>query len=257
MTWRRFFYGFLVAAIALFTFVFNANAQLSTQVIDYEIAGEPFEGYVARNEGFGEEQPVVMLIHDWNGLGTYEQKRAEMLATQGYTVFAVDLYGKDLRPSNVEESRAASGTLYGDRNLMRERLFAGLEVAQELAGVNPEKVAVMGYCFGGSAALELARTGTDIDGFVSFHGGLALPEDQDYSKTIGEILVLHGTADPVSGMDEVTALANDLTEAGVTYDMELYGNVRHAFTPWGAGDYDPQADLKSWDELLTFLDRLF
>ena len=175
MTLRRFFYGFLVAAIALLTWTFSANAQLSTKVLDYEIAGEPFEGYVARNEGFGDEQPIVMLIHDWNGLGTYEQKRAEMLATQGYTVFAADLYGKELRPKNVEESRAASGALYGDRDLMKQRLFASLEVAKELEGVDPEKVAAMGYCFGGSAVLELARAGADLDGFVSFHGGLALP----------------------------------------------------------------------------------
>ena len=257
MTLRRFFYGFLVAVIAIFTFVFNANAQLSTQTMDYEIAGEPFEGYVARNEGFGDEQPIVMLIHDWNGLGTYEQKRAEMLATQGYTVFAADLYGKELRPKNVEESRAASGALYGDRDLMKQRLFASLEVAKELEGVDPEKVAAMGYCFGGSAVLELARAGADLDGFVSFHGGLALPEGQDYSKTIGEVLVLHGTADPVSGMDEVTALAKDLTEAEVPYSMELYGNVLHSFTPWGSKDYDAKADIQSWDELLTFLEHLY
>lgn len=129
--------------------------------------------------------------------------------------------------------------------LMRERLFAGLEVAKELEGVDPEKVALMGYCFGSSAVLEFARAGADLDGFISCHGSLGLPEGQDYSQTTGEVLVLHGTADPVSGMNDVTALAKDLTEAEVTFDMELYGNVLHSFTRWDSNDYDAQADVKS------------
>lgn len=234
-----------------------ARADVIARPLVYEIEDQSFEGYLARNEGFGDEQPIVLLIHDWDGLDRYEKMRANMLSTQGYTVLAIDLYGQDLRPSNPEESRAASGKLYDDRNLMRQRLFAGLEAAKKLEGVDPEKVAVMGYCFGGAAVLEFARAGADLDGFVSFHGGLALPEGQDYSNVQGPLLVLHGSEDPVSSMADVAALATDLNEAGVDYDMEIYGGGLHSFTKWSSDDYDPDADLKSWSELLEFLPKAF
>lgn len=234
-----------------------ATADVVAYPLVYDIDDQPFEGYVARNEGFGDDQPVVLLVHDWDGLNRYEKMRANMLSTQGYTVLALDLYGQGVRPENVAESQAESGKLYGDRQLMRERLQAGLEVAKQLEGVDPEKVAIMGYCFGGSAVLEMARSGADLDGFISFHGGLALPEGQDYSETTGSVLVLHGSADPVSPIAEVAALATDLNEAGVTYDMEIYGGGLHSFTKWDSSDYDPQADLKSWDELLEFLKTVF
>lgn len=247
--------GLMFSAIALG--VAPAQAEIIAQPMVYEIGGEAFEGYLSRNTGFGDHQPLVILIHDWDGLDRYEKMRTNMLATQGYTVFAIDLYGQGIRPQNAEESKAASGKLYGDRNLMRERLLAGLEFAKTLEGIDPEKIAVMGYCFGGAATLEFARTGTDLDGFISFHGSLGLPEGQDYSQTQGELLVLHGAADPVSGMDEVAALAKDLDTAGVPFDMEIYGGVKHSFTRWDSDDYDPDADLQSWDELLEFLDDIF
>ncbi|MEB3226433.1 MAG: dienelactone hydrolase family protein [Synechococcus sp.] len=234
-----------------------AQAQVTANPFVYEIENQPFEGYIARNEGFGNNQPIVLLIHDWDGLNTYEKMRANMLSTQGYTVVALDLYGQGVRPKNVAESQAESGKLYGDRQLMRERLLAGLEVAKQLDGVDPEKVAIMGYCFGGAAVLELARAGAELDGFISFHGGLALPEGQDYSQTQGPMLILHGSADPVSPIAEVAALATDLNKAGVTYDMEIYGGGLHSFTKWDSDDYDPQADLKSWAELLEFLKTVF
>ncbi len=238
-----------------------ARAGIVTQDVVYSAAGQPYEGYIARNEGFGDQQPIVLLVHDWNGLDEYEKRRAQMLAERGYTAFAVDLYGQGVRPSNAEESQAESGKLYRDRAAMRERLFAGLARARQMPGVDPQRVVAIGYCFGGAAILEFARAGADIEGFVSFHGGLATPEGQDYSQSTGPILVLHGANDPVAPMAEVAALAEDLTAAGVDFDMELYGGVLHSFTVWGANAgssrYDGRADLKSWDALLTFLDEQF
>jgi dienelactone hydrolase len=211
------------------------------------------------NEGFGDDQPIVMLIHDWNGIGEYEKRRVEMLAEQGYAAFAVDLYGQGVRPTTTEESQAQSSKLYSDRATMRQRLFEGLEEAQSMAGVDPERVVAMGYCFGGAAALEFARAGADIEGFVSFHGGLATPEGQDYSQTQAPVLILHGGNDPVAPMSEVAALADELNKADVEYDMEIYGGVLHSFTVWGAeGDssrYDPDADTQSWDALMAFLEK--
>lgn len=234
-----------------------APAGIQGQAVTYPIDGGLYEGYVARNEGFGDRQPLVLLIHDWNGIDDYEKRRAQMLAERGYTAFAMDLYGQGVRPETTEEAQAESGKLYGDRETLRSRLFAGLARARQIPGVDPQRVVAIGYCFGGAAVLEFSRAGADLQGFVSFHGGLATPEDQDYSQATGPILILHGADDPVAPMEEVATLANDLTAAGVAFDMELYGGVLHSFTVWGADGgssrYDGRADLKSWDSLLAFL----
>jgi dienelactone hydrolase len=237
----------------------SAKADIVAEPIVYEIDGQPYEGYFAINEGFGDNQSVVMLIHDWNGLGDYEKRRVQMLAERGYAAFAVDLYGQGVRPTTTEASREQSRQLYSDRSTMRKRLFAGLAEAQSMTGVDPDRVVAMGYCFGGAAVLEFARAGADIDGFVSFHGSLATPEGQDYSQTQAPILILHGGNDPVAPMSEVATLANELNTAGVEYDMEIYGGVLHSFTVWGAdgetSQYNPKADTQSWDALLTFLEK--
>ncbi|MDA0266813.1 MAG: dienelactone hydrolase family protein, partial [Cyanobacteria bacterium] len=136
---------------------------------------------------------------------------------------------------------------------------ASLAEAQTMAGVDPERVAILGYCFGGAAVLEFARAGADLDGFVSFHGGLGTPEGQDYSEATGPILILHGADDPVAPMTQVAELADTLTGAGVEFDMEIYGGAHHSFTVWSAdrdgSRYDAQADVKSWQALLQFLDE--
>ncbi|MDB9527503.1 dienelactone hydrolase family protein [Oscillatoria sp. CS-180] len=237
----------------------NAKADIVAEPVVYEIDGQPYEGYFAINEGFGDEQPIVLLIHDWNGIGDYEKRRVQMLAERGYAAFAADLYGQGVRPANPEESQAESSKLYSDRPTMRQRLFAGLSEAQSMTGVDPNRVVAMGYCFGGAAVLEFARAGAEIDGFVSFHGSLETPEGQTYEQAQGPILILHGGDDPIAPMSQVAALADELNAAGVDYDMEIYGGVPHSFTVWGASGeatrYDPKADTQSWDTLLMFLDR--
>lgn len=244
-------------AVALVTTA--AHADIATESVVYEIDGQPYEGYFARNEGFGDQQPIVLLIHDWDGIDAYEQRRVEMLAERGYAAFAADLYGQGVRPSTVEESQAESGKLYQDRAAMRQRLSAGLAQAQQMTGVDPARAVAIGYCFGGAAVLELARAGADVDGVVSFHGGLETPEGQDYSETTSPILILHGGNDPVAPMSQVSALVDELNTAGVDYDIEIYGGVKHSFTKWSANSessqYDADADIKSWDALLAFLDK--
>lgn len=248
--------GLAVACIIGLTAV-AGKADIIAEPVVYEIEGQPYEGYFALNEGFGEEQPIVLLIHDWNGIDAYERRRTQMLAEQGYAAFAVDLYGQGVRPATPEASRAESSKLYGDRPTMRQRLLAGLAQAQSLPGVDPDRVVAIGYCFGGAAVLELARAGADLDGFVSFHGGLETPEGQDYSQTKGPILILHGGEDPAVPMAQVAALAADLNAAGIDYTMEIYGGARHSFTVWDAdrdsSRYDARADIQSWETLLQFL----
>ncbi|PSO50658.1 MAG: dienelactone hydrolase [Cyanobacteria bacterium SW_9_44_58] len=251
---------FTVTGIALsLAFTPQAHADIIQKPIVYTINEQSYEGYYAINEGLGNEQPVVLLIHDWDGIDGYEKRRVQMLAEQGYAAFAVDLYGQGVRPETAEQARTESNKLYNDRAAMRERLFAGLEQAQTLAGTDEESVVAIGYCFGGAAALEFARAGADIDGFVTFHGSLNTPENQDYQQVKAPIRILHGSEDPIAPLEQVTALAKAMSNANVDYQIELYGGARHSFTVWDAkGDssqYNARADLASWNALMEFLEK--
>lgn len=231
-----------------------ALAELTGEAFDYEVGGTTFEGYVARNTDLEETKGTVLIVHDWDGLTAYEERRADMLAALGYTAVAIDVYGKENRPSSMDENRARSGELYSDRDQFRERLMGSLAAAKALDGVGDD-IVLMGYCFGGAATLEAARAGMEVDGFVSFHGGLGTPEGQDYAAAEGPILLLHGTADPVSGPADLAAVVAQMLEAGVEHDAQLYGGARHSFTVWGSNDYDLAADEASWSALLAFLDE--
>lgn len=243
-----------IAALPLALAAGAAPAEIIEETVVYEVDGQSFEGHFARNTGFGDGQPLVLIIHDWDGPDGYERRRARMLAEQGYAAFAADLYGQGVRPETTEERRERSGELYADRETMRARLEAGLAEARARSGVDPERVAAIGYCFGGAAVLELARSGADLAGFVSFHGGLATPEGQDYEAVRGPILVLHGSADASVPMSDIATLAGALDDAGAEHAMEIYGGVDHAFTVWDEDRYDAKADVMSWAAMLEFFD---
>jgi dienelactone hydrolase len=230
-----------------------AAGEITGDYVTYEVAGMAFEGYVARDPAV-ESRGTVLIVHDWDGMTEYEEERARMLAAEGYTAFAIDVYGADVTPQGFEEYRAASGALYADRETFRQRLMGAIMAAAEIPGATANMV-MMGYCFGGAAVLEAARAGADLDGFVSFHGGLGTPEGQDYSAASAPIMFFHGSADPVSGLDELAAKLNRLQAAGVPHGAEIFGGARHSFTVWGSNDYLESADRDSWEGLLEFLDE--
>jgi dienelactone hydrolase len=243
--------GLLVSALALAT-AGHATAEIIGEPFAYTVGGVAFEGYVARNSNIPASRGTVLIVHDWDGLTAYEMRRAEMLATLGYTAFAIDVFGADADPQTVDEYRALTGALYADRDTFRERLLGSIEAAATIPGGTPDMV-MMGYCFGGAAVLEAARAGAELDGFVSFHGGLGLPEGQSYDAVSAPVMLFHGTADPVSGMADLAALLDALEGAGVPHGAEVYGGALHSFTVWGSGDYDLDADQASWAGLLDFL----
>jgi dienelactone hydrolase len=175
-----------------------------------------------------------------------------MLAELGYAVFAADLFGAGIRPTEDKDKRQHTGELYTDREKMRSLLFGGLAAARS-EGANIDNAVAMGYCFGGAAVLEFARAGADLKGFVTFHGGLGLPEGQDYSKTRGRLLVLHGTADTAITMGMFARLAEDLEKQEVRHEMITYGGAPHAFTVIGSSRYREGADRKSWRRFTEFL----
>jgi len=234
-----------------------AQAEIVSGDLVYEVDGERFEGYHARNTALGENQPAVFIVHDWDGLTAYEKRRARMLAEQGYAAFAVDMFGEGIRPESVDHRRALTGELYSDRERMRELAAAGMAAMADQTGFDAGRVVAMGYCFGGTVVLEMARAGMDTDGFVTFHGGLGTPEGQDYADVPAPLLILHGTRDQSVSLSDVTDLAGRLDAADADYRMELYGGARHAFTVFGGDRYQATADLRSWEALKDFLaDRI-
>jgi dienelactone hydrolase len=217
--------------------------------VTYEVNGQLYEGYYTSPS---DRAPFVLLIHDWDGLTDYEIKRADMLADLGYAVFALDLFGAGVRPTEVKDKRQHTGELYKDREKMRRLMRGALDAARN-KGADIENAVAMGYCFGGAAVLELARSGADLKGFATFHGGLKTPQGQNYSKTRGEILIMHGSADKAVTMDQFADLVKELEAAGVAHEMITYGGARHAFTVFGGGRYQETADKKSWKRFTEFL----
>ena len=214
-----------------------------------QVNGMSYEGYYVSPS---KKAPLVLLIHDWDGLTDYEIKRADMLAELGYAVFAADLFGAGVRPTKVVDRRQHTGELYKNREKMRALMRGALDAAKS-RGANVGNTVVAGYCFGGAAVLELARSGANLKGFATFHGGLKTPEGQNYTATRGAILIMHGTADSAIPMDQFAALAKELESAGVAHEMITYSGAPHAFTVFGSKRYQEAADKKSWKRFQEFL----
>lgn len=225
------------------------SAYAAGTVVDYQVNGEPYEGYYASP---APGAPLVLLIHDWDGLTGYEVKRAGMLAELGYAVFAADLFGKGVRPTELQDKRQHTGELYNDRAKMRALIQGALDTAKA-QGASVGNAVIMGYCFGGAAVLEYARSGAAMKGFVTFHGGLSTPEGQDYSKARGKFLIMHGTADTNVTLTDFANLAGELEQHGVNHEMVTYSGAPHAFTVFGANSYREDADQKSWRRFVEYL----
>lgn len=238
---------FILTFIA--TLILSSTAQASGKYFTYEVKGEAFEGYYVSP---APDAPLILLVHDWDGLTDYEVKRSHMLAKLGYAVFAADLFGKGLRPTEIKEKRRITGELYKDRKRMGGLLYGALEAARS-KGLNTDNAIAIGYCFGGTAVLEMAMSGADLKAFVTFHGGLKIPEGQDYSKTKGRVLVFHGTADKAVSMEQFAVLASELENRGIKHEMISYSGAPHAFTIFGSERYREDADRKSWERFVDFL----
>ena len=248
---------FISALIFLIAGGFSALAGGHGGGLDYNVGAKKFSGFVQEPDGMS--KATIIIVHDWDGLTDYEKKRAVMLSEKGYRAIAIDLFGVDAKLDGFEDYRRETGALYRNRDMFRARIDAAIMAARKLSSAGKpssdgEKLFIIGYCFGGAAVLEAARAGMALSGFVSFHGGLSTPDGQNYEKTKAPVLLLHGSADPVSGMDDLASLIKQLQAASVPHDAEIYGGARHSFTIEGSRDYDQAAEAKSWDALMRFLE---
>ncbi|MFA9372912.1 dienelactone hydrolase family protein [Poseidonibacter sp.] len=235
----------------MFTILAMASLVFAGGYVTYSVDGKEYEGYY---NSPSKNAPLVYIVHDWDGVTDYEVKRVEMLNNLGYAAFAVDLYGKGVRPTQLEDKKALTKSLYTDREKMRKLLDAGFEEAKK-QGANTDNSLGMGYCFGGTAILEMARSGAKLKAFVPFHGGLTTPNGQDYSKTKGKVVVFHGSADKAVSLQEFATLAQELEETGLNHEMLTYSGAPHAFTVFGSNRYHKEADEKSWKRFTEVLEE--
>ncbi len=261
---HRFLPTILLSTLVALTWSAIAQAALQTQVVEYRQGDTVLEGYLAYDDDFEGARPGVMVVHEWMGIGEYVRQRVEQLAQMGYVAFAADIYGQGVRPSTPEAAGAEASKYRADRGLLRDRAQAGLSILQNHALTQPDKVAAIGYCFGGGTVLELARSGADVAGVVSFHGNLDTPNPLDAQNIQAKVLVLHGAVDPYVPPEQVAAFEAEMTEANVDWQLISYGGVVHSFTNPEAGDdpsdgvaYDAQADRRSWTAMQQFFQALF
>lgn len=243
----------------------SAHGELVEKTVTYDQGGVTLEGFHVYDDATTGKRPSVLIIHQWTGLTDYEKGRARQLAELGYNVFAADIYGQGIRPVPPEAGKEA-GKYKSDRKLFRARLDAALEQLKKDERTEPSKIAAIGYCFGGTGALELARSGADIAGVVSFHGGLASSPGfaAEKEKVPAKVLVLHGAIDPNVKPEEVAGFEKEFNEAGADWQLVAYSGAVHSFTQKLAGNdpskgsaYNAKADARSWEAMKTFFAEIF
>lgn len=236
---------------------------LQETLVDYDIAGETYEGVFVTPEN-GKNLPLVVIAHAWGGLGDNEVQKAKMVAEKfGYAAFAIDVYGKGKRGTTVEENMALMNPLAENRTELQARLLGGLNVAKSQANVDSSKVAAIGYCFGGLCVLDMARAGMDVAGVGSLHGLLGSDGGSPDRSITAKVLVEHGWLDPMVPAADVVTFAEEMTAAKADWQLHAHGRALHAFTTEGANNadmgtvYDADADARSTDGIARFLSELF
>ena len=236
---------------------------MKTEKVLYREGGAELEGHLVYDPALAGARPLVLIAHAWSGQSDFERSKAMDLATLGYVGFALDMYGKGVRGRNAGESSKLMSPFMEDRMRLRQRLLAGLQAAREHALVDRDRIGAIGYCFGGLCALDLARSGSDIRGVVSFHGLLGAPALPDKAVVRAKVLALHGHDDPMATPEHVAAFTREMTAAGVDWQIHIYGQTMHAFTNPDANDpgfgtvYSANADRRSWIAMKSFLAELF
>ncbi|MEN9826723.1 MAG: hypothetical protein RI953_2468 [Pseudomonadota bacterium] len=247
-----------VVALSSVAVASGAAANVKGRAVPYSLDKMEFEGYLVE----GGKKGNVLVVHDWMGLTDKTRAKADAVAALGYTVFAVDVFGKNVRPKTPDEARANSGQYYKDRGLLRERLKAGLA---QLVKIAPNKnTGAIGYCFGGTSVVELARSGADLRAVVSFHGGLDSPTPADGKNIKARVLALHGADDPFVSAANLTAFEDEMRANKIDWQLVKYGGAVHSFTDPTAGNdntkgaaYNAAVDQRSWQAMTNFLEESF
>lgn len=249
--------------LVVFLFSVSVRAAVQFQKVEYKQGDTVCEGLLVFDDSIQGKRPGVLVAHQWKGLGEYEKMRAERLAQLGYVVFCADIYGKGIRADNPKDASALAAKYKSDRPLLRARIAAALETLRTNERVNEKQIAAIGYCFGGTTVLELARHGAELTGVVSFHGGLSTPNPSEARNIKCKVVALHGADDPFVPAEEVAAFEKEMRDAKVDWQLTAYGGAVHSFTDKNAGNdnskgsaYNAAADARSWRAMTAFFDEV-
>jgi dienelactone hydrolase len=241
----------------------TAQAHTTGANVVYKEGAAELEGYLAKST-HAQSGKAILIVPDWKGISPFYEKKAKQLADDGYVALVADIYGKGVRPKTGEEAGALAGKYKGDRPLLRKRIEAALARLVAEKGVKPDQVVAIGYCFGGTTVLELARAGAAVQGVVSFHGGLATPTPADAKNIKAKVLALHGADDPNVPDAEVAGFEKEMRDAGVDWQLVKYSGAVHAFTNPDAGNdnskgaaYNAKADKRSWRAMNDFFAEIY
>jgi dienelactone hydrolase len=254
-----------IIALAVCLACFVAMAQdkgpmITTKTMEYKAGNITMRGYLVYPAEMKDRMPGVLVFPEWQGLDDYAKRRAEQLAELGYVAFAADMYGDGKVTKDSKESAAMAGALKeGDRSELLKRAAAALATLKAQEHVDPARLAAIGYCFGGTVALELARSGADLCGIVPFHGGLDTPHPAEPGRIKAKILVCHGADDPYAPKAVVDAFQEEMRKSGADWQMVFYGGAVHRFSNPAAGNdnskgaaYNEKADKRSWALMQSF-----
>lgn len=255
---------FFVFALTILLFFTSAEAAVVTKEIDYKDGKVELRGTLAYDDAVSSPRPGVVLFPEWWGYNDYIKRRAREMAEQGYIAFAADMYGKDKVTTDPAKAKSWSGELYSNRQAMRDRARAALKILKSQPNVDTSHIAAIGFCMGGTVALELARAGEDLNGVAAFHAGLQFPDKIEKGQVKAKILVMNGGADPNVPFSERDSFIEEIQNAGADLQFIQYGGAVHAFTNPDADKfgikgiaYDPVAERRSFEELRTFFAEIF
>ena len=250
----------LFLSCALVSSLASADLKINKKTVVYSDKGKNFEGYLISQDGSKKAMPGILMIPNWKGVTDETVHQAERFAKLGYTVFTADIYGQGVRPKDAKEAGTQATIYKTDRKLFRERLNLALAQLEKVSDIDKKKIAVVGYCFGGTGALELARSGAPVAAVVSFHGGLDSPVPADGKNIKAPVLALHGAIDPYVAPTDVAAFEEEMKTNKVDYQLIKYGGTVHSFTEVGAGTditqgaaYNEASDKRSFQAAQDFL----
>jgi dienelactone hydrolase len=244
----------------------SPEMNVKEESVNYSADSVNMKGFVAFNDADSSKRPVVLIVHEWWGLNDYPKDRARQLAKLGYFAMAVDMFGDGKTAGNPDEAKALVMPFYSNPQMAKSRFDAALEKVKTYPQADPNKIAVIGYCFGGGTALNVARMGEDVKGVVSFHGNLlGVPADKNLLKA--EVLVCHGDSDKFVSQEEVKQFSHQMDSIGAKYTVKHYANSTHAFTNPASTEngkkfsmpitYNAAADSASFNDMLEFFHRIF
>jgi len=233
----------------------SAQAAIKVQTVDYKQGDTALEGWLVYDDAAQGKRPGVVVYPQWMGPSAHEKNAAEKLAAMGYVAFVADIYGKDVRPDTPKAAGEEMGKYLKDRPLLLARAQAAFDQLRQSPMVDPQKLAAVGYCFGGAPALDLGRSGAPLVDIVTFHGVLSTPDPANAKNIKGHVLALHGAADPIVNAQAVAAFEKEMTDGKVDWQVVLYGGAMHAFTqsnansPEHGSQYDPAAATRAWQAM--------